>query len=185
MLENALQYSHTLLKEVVHADDIVIDATMGNGHDTKFLAELVGLNGTVYSFDIQKLALMNTTELLNQNNLTDRVKLIQDSHANIDHYVTETITGAIFNLGYLPGGDKTEITHASSTLTAIESCLELLKSNGRVILVCYYGHPGGKDELAQVQQFTSNLDQHQYQVLEYQFTNQIHHPPILIAIEKR
>lgn len=110
---------------------------------------------------------------------------LQYSHANIDHYVTETITGAIFNLGYLPGGDKTEITHASSTLTAIESCLELLKSNGRVILVCYYGHPGGKEELARVQQFTSELDQHQYQVLKYEFTNQIHNPPILIAIEKR
>ncbi len=36
--------------------DIVIDATMGNGHDTQFLAELVGENGHVYAFDIQESA---------------------------------------------------------------------------------------------------------------------------------
>lgn len=41
MLQTALHFSHQLLKEVVEPGDFVIDATMGNGHDTAFLAELV------------------------------------------------------------------------------------------------------------------------------------------------
>ena len=43
MLQTALHFSHQLLKEVVEPGDFVIDATMGNGHDTAFLAELVYL----------------------------------------------------------------------------------------------------------------------------------------------
>ena len=54
MLQTALHFSHQLLKEVVEPGDFVIDATMGNGHDTAFLAELVGPSGEVFAFDIQK-----------------------------------------------------------------------------------------------------------------------------------
>ena len=54
MLQTALHFSHQLLKEVVELGDFVIDATMGNGHDTAFLAELVGPSGEVFAFDIQK-----------------------------------------------------------------------------------------------------------------------------------
>ena len=39
------------LTEVVTQDDIVVDATMGNGHDTLFLAKLAK---QVYAFDIQE-----------------------------------------------------------------------------------------------------------------------------------
>ena len=34
--------------------DYAVDATLGNGHDTCFLAEIVGDNGKVFGFDIQK-----------------------------------------------------------------------------------------------------------------------------------
>lgn len=54
MLQTALHFSHQLLKEVVEPGDFVIDATMGNGHDTAFLAELVGPSGEVFAFDIKK-----------------------------------------------------------------------------------------------------------------------------------
>ncbi len=46
--------------------DFVIDATMGNGHDTAFLAELVGPSGEVFAFDIQKEALINTEQKVNR-----------------------------------------------------------------------------------------------------------------------
>ena len=64
MLQTALHFSHQLLKEVVEPGDFVIDATMGNGHDTAFLAELVGPSGEVFAFDIQKEALINTEQKL-------------------------------------------------------------------------------------------------------------------------
>ena len=41
-----------------------MDATVGNGHDTVFLARLVGETGKVIGFDIQEQAIKNTTERL-------------------------------------------------------------------------------------------------------------------------
>ena len=41
MLKTAMRYSHELLSEVAVTGDHVVDATMGNGHDTLFLAQLV------------------------------------------------------------------------------------------------------------------------------------------------
>ena len=35
-----LQMAHAFLLEVITKEDIVVDATMGNGHDTLFLARL-------------------------------------------------------------------------------------------------------------------------------------------------
>lgn len=63
--------------------------------------------------------------------------------------------------------------------------MKLLKPNGIIILVIYYGHPGGKQEKEQVLQFAKSIDQHQFNVLQYQFINQIHEPPILLALQKR
>ena len=75
-LKKILPYAKELLKTAAGEGDIVIDATMGNGHDTHFLAELVGESGHVYAFDIQEAALMNTAERLG-NEYKDRVTLIQ------------------------------------------------------------------------------------------------------------
>ena len=49
-----LEMAHQFLAEVITKEDVVVDATMGNGHDTAFLAQLAG---QVYAFDIQEQAL--------------------------------------------------------------------------------------------------------------------------------
>ncbi|MBF7119764.1 class I SAM-dependent methyltransferase [Pediococcus pentosaceus] len=186
MLDNAMQYSHQLLTEIVQPGDVVIDATMGNGHDTLFLSELVQSTGRVFSFDVQKAALEQTRALFeHQHQTLINVELIHASHDQIDHYVTEPITGAIFNLGYLPGGDKSIITHPTSTISAVQQSLNQLKIGGRIILVCYYGHPGGQEELQQLLSFVAELDQHHYSCLRYEFINQINNPPILLCIERK
>jgi tRNA A58 N-methylase Trm61 len=187
MLDNAMQFSHRLLTEVVRPGDHVIDGTMGNGHDTQFLAQLVGKQGQTFSFDIQAQALQKTRELLDTTlpEMVEQVTLIQASHDQISHYVTQPIQAAIFNLGYLPGGDKSIITHSNSTIAAIQQCLDLLTVGGRVVIVCYYGHPGGQAELDQLLAFVSKLDQKMFGCLRYEFINQIHCPPILLAIERK
>jgi ubiquinone/menaquinone biosynthesis C-methylase UbiE len=38
----ATSFVHHVLKGKINKNDVVIDATMGNGNDTVFLAELVG-----------------------------------------------------------------------------------------------------------------------------------------------
>lgn len=185
LIKSALNFSHDILESITKKGDYVIDATMGNGHDTQFLSELVGETGKVFSFDIQKTALSNTKQLLKNHN-NKNVELILDSHENFDNYIENNhITAIIYNLGYLPGGDKNLITKPKSTILSIKKGLDLLKKNGVIILVIYYGHPGGDYEKNQVFELTENLDQKKYNVLKYEFINQNNEPPILIAIEKK
>lgn len=183
-IEPALKYSHTILSQIILPNDTVIDATVGNGIDTEFLARTVKQNGHVYGFDIQEQAIKFTTKRLTDQHLDHQVTLIKDSHENIQKYIQEPIKAAIFNLGYLPGGDKNIITQPPKTITAIKNCLKLLEKNGMVVIVIYYGHAGGNDEKEALIKWTSQLNQKQYAVLQYQFINQIHCPPILLAIQK-
>lgn len=43
------------LENIINEDDVVIDATMGNGYDTVYLAKKVGPKGKVYAFDVQEI----------------------------------------------------------------------------------------------------------------------------------
>ena len=63
-----LEMAHQFLAEVITKEDVVVDATMGNGHDTAFLAQLAG---QVYAFDIQEQALVNTQERLEKLGLIE------------------------------------------------------------------------------------------------------------------
>lgn len=187
MLATAMRYSHTLLKEIITEGDWVIDATMGNGNDTLLMAELVGSSGKVFSFDIQKTAVEHTRKKLVEANLNDRVDLYLQGHETIDTLLPdeETIKACIFNLGYLPKSDKKIITLPHTTKLALEATLKRLLPKGRVIIVAYYGHNGGRNELEVIQEYCQSLPQEQYNVLSYQFINQKNSPPILFCIEKK
>ncbi|MBS4539953.1 class I SAM-dependent methyltransferase [Clostridium sp. D2Q-11] len=161
-----------------------VDATIGNGNDTLELAKRVGSNGKVYGFDIQKVAIDSSKELLEKNNLLDRVELICDSHERISEYINDKIDLAIFNLGYLPSGDHSIITKPNTTLKGIESVLYSLKENGILIVVVYYGHSGGKEEKIAVEKYLNKLDQRKFTVMKMDFINQINNPPFIFCIEK-
>lgn len=182
---NAVEFSHFLLKENVEEEELVVDATAGNGHDTKFLAELVKEGGAVYAFDIQDDAINNTAQLLNKNNLRKQCRLIKDNHANLGQYIDKKISAVIFNLGYLPGGDKKIITRSKNTTAALDQAVKLLKKKGIIILVIYSGHEGGKEEKEAVLKYTSELNHKKFNVLNYRFLNQVGSPPEIVAVKKR
>ena len=185
MLQTALHFSHQLLKEVVEPGDFVIDATMGNGHDTAFLAELVGPSGEVFAFDIQKEALINTEQKLTELNLLPQTTLFPLGHEHLHAVLDEEteITAAIFNLGYLPKSNKEIITKPATTKQALDGLLPHLVKGSRIILVVYYGHEGGSEELDLVTNYTQALPQDVYSVLRYEFINQKNQPPVLFCIE--
>lgn len=183
-LERVLQYAQTLLRASIQEGDIAVDATAGNGHDTLFLANLVGDNGYVYSFDVQKQAVNATLNRLLDHALEHRALVLKDGHENIAKYVTKPVAAAIFNLGYLPGSDHSVITRPNTTISAIESLLKLLKVGGMIVLVIYHGHDGGKEERDEVIRFVSELPQKYIHVLRYEFLNQKNDPPFIIALEK-
>lgn len=185
-MKGIIQYSHDLLAQSIDEGEIAIDATCGNGNDTLALSNLVGENGRVFAFDIQKQAIHTTKQLLDHHRRTN-VKLIHDSHANMTDYLkkTDQIGGAIFNLGYLPKSDKTVITKGDTTIAALEAILQQLKIDGITVLVVYHGHEGGQDEKTVLLQFVTQLNQKQFHVLRYGYINQKNNPPFVIAIKKR
>lgn len=188
MFTGIIPFAHNLLKDVIEENDIVIDATCGNGHDTLFLANLVGEHGHVYTFDVQAQAIEKTKELLAKNDV-ENVTSIHDSHAKINTYIPkeyqEKVSAAVFNLGYLPRSDKSIITQADSTIAALKQLLPYMRKSGRIVLVVYHGHEGGKEEKDAVVDFAEQLEQQLYQVIRYQFINQKNNPPFVVAIEKK
>lgn len=152
------------------------------------MAQLVGTSGRVYSFDIQETAIANTKARLSEHNCLTQATLIQASHENVKSLISVgdhgNIAGCIFNLGYLPGGDKQIVTKAETTLTAISDIFSLLKKEAIIVLVIYHGHNEGKKEKDQLLKFVTTLDQTKAHVLTYHFLNQKNNPPFIIAIEK-
>lgn len=187
MLQTALHYSHQLLKEIITPGDIVVDGTVGNGHDTLFLADLVGSQGRVYGFDVQGQAIETSRQKLSEAGFLSQTTLFHQGHETIAQVLPEDlcVKAAIFNLGYLPKSDKTIITQKETTLTALTSLLPKLAIGGRIIVVIYYGHEGGETEKEGVLDFVKAIPQREYNVLSYQFINQQNNPPILIAIERK
>jgi predicted methyltransferase len=184
ILKNSLSQSHELISRVVCNGDTVVDATAGNGNDTAFLAKLVGTGGQVYSFDIQQSALDTTRNKLEAENFMDRVKLINDGHQNMLKYVKEPIKAAMFNLGYLPGGDHNIGTRADTTIEAIKSSMELLVPHGIISIVVYYGGDSGFDEKNEVMNYIRTIDCKKFTVMQTEFVNQINCPPIFVCVER-
>ena len=184
-LNRSVNIARVFISQKVKEGDTVVDATAGNGNDTLFLAQSVGASGKVYSFDVQSQAIDNTKKLLDENGLSGNVTLIQDGHENLDSYIKEGIKVVVFNLGYLPGSDKSVSTNPKNTITAIGKALPLLVNGGAIFLAIYYGEPTGPEEKDRVLEFTSNLDQQQYNVSYLSLINQANNPPSLLSIEKR
>ena len=182
-------YAHQLVKERLHPGDRAIDATVGNGNDTLFLAEQAGRQGLVYGFDIQQGALDRTRERFTRSGRSmDNVQLILDSHARMAEHIAPVdhgrIAAAMFNLGYLPGADTSIITTAASTIPALNAALALLRPRGILTIVLYPGHEGGNAEASAVEAWASELPQTSAQVLCYKLLNKHARAPYLLAIEK-
>lgn len=174
-----LEMAHDFLREVITDQDTVVDATMGNGHDTLFLAKLAK---EVYAFDIQEQALVHTQKRLEEAGLAN-AHLLLKGHEEVDFYVNR-VKAAIFNLGYLPSADKSIITQPRTTIQAIDKLCHLLVKGGRIAIMIYYGHEGGDLEKDAVLDFVSQLPQQEFTVTSYRTLNQINHPPFLVMIEK-
>lgn len=183
--KNAVEISKMIMERSILFGDTVIDCTVGNGNDTIRLARLVGSNGKVFGFDIQNKAIESTRNKLKDKNLLERVILINDGHENLLYYVKEKVNFVVFNLGYLPQGDKSIITRPDTTIKAIEESLKILIPGGIILITCYISHNGGLEEMEKVEEYLSNLNQKEYSTLKFRFINQINNPPILYGVEKQ
>ncbi len=160
----------------VKKDDHVLDMTLGNGFDALKLSKLASV---VTAFDIQEKAISISKERLVEHNIKN-VTFVCDSHENYQNYVNH-VDGAIFNLGFLPSGDKTITTKATITIETIKLLLE--EPELRFILVtCYQGHEEGKKESLLLLSYLETLEK-PFQVSTYQMLNKTDAPFVLL-IEK-
>ena len=179
------EWCHHFMKEYVRPGDFCIDATMGNGYDTKLLCQLVGEKGRVLAFDIQNLAYENTLKRLQNSDLPQNYRLILDSHSHMNQYVdADSVNCIIFNFGYLPGGDHNLATKANSSIAAIEQGLVLLKKGGFMSLCIYSGGDSGFEERDALLSYLKTLDHKKYLVILSSYYNRPKNPPIPVLIWK-
>ncbi|EXB36997.1 hypothetical protein L484_018376 [Morus notabilis] len=190
--KKATEVAHRVWERVVRKGDTVIDATCGNGYDTLTLLKMVAdesHQGRVYGLDVQKAALESTSSLLEQSvssNEKELVKLFHKCHSKMAEVLPGDILVRLvaFNLGYLPGGDKTVITEPQTTLEALKVAKNILMPGGLISLVVYVGHPGGCQELETVQEFSSELSVDNWICCKFQMLNRPLSPVLIFLFKK-
>ncbi len=181
---NAVELMYFLLDSFKLDVKYILDMTLGNGKDAFKLLEKYD-NTFLYGFDIQIDAIENTHNKLYKVFPNDRFVLINDDHQNVLSYIDKKVDLVIYNLGYLPGGDKNIKTCANSTIKSLDKVLNnLLNISGLVFIVSYTGHPGGSEEFDELQKYLEKLNQKEFQIINFNFPNQTNYPPKLIVIER-
>jgi SAM-dependent methyltransferase len=157
-LEQARHYWKNLLTPT----DVVIDATCGNGKDTAYLSQLVP-EGKVYSLDIQEEALIQAKK----NVASSNVVFLLQSHASLPSF--EPVKLVVYNLGYLPGGNKKITTMTESTLQSLEAASGIVKRGGALSITCYPGHLEGAREEKAVIAWIYQLNSLKWDVTHHQW----------------
>lgn len=175
-----VDFAKVLMKDFINNLDkeniVCVDATLGNGNDSLYLSKLLNNKGSIYAYDIQEQALINSNNLFIENNVTN-VTMKKVSHEFIEE---ENIDLAIFNLGYLPGFDKTIKTTKETSLKALNNLLPRMNKENMLIIICLYiGHEEGMEESIILDNYVKNLSSSDYLVSKYQNYNRPTSPYIL------
>lgn len=174
---NISDLSHYIIENFTLDKEIAIDATLGNGFDTDFLSNLFN---KVYAFDIQEEACSNYIK-----NKKDNVIVINDSHHLFKNYIYEGVSCIMYNLGFLPGGDKNITTLHKTSLESIKEGLDLLKSGGIMTICIYRGHYEGKIEESCILEYLKTLPKNQFGVMIQSYLNRQEISPLLVVVEKK
>ncbi|MBS5927797.1 MAG: class I SAM-dependent methyltransferase [Clostridium sp.] len=171
------EISHHIINNFLENKNVAIDGTLGNGYDTDFLSENFN---RVYSFDVQKIACDNYKGKNKEN-----VNVINDSHHKFKEYIDEGVDCIMYNLGFLPGGDKSVTTMHETSLQSIKEGLQLLNNGGIMTICIYRGHNEGKKEESCILDYVVSLPKNKFGVMEHSFLNRSEVAPMLIVIEKK
>lgn len=177
------QLAQELTADAIRPGDTVVDATVGNGFDTCFLAQLVGPQGAVIGYDVQQCAIDATRARLTAAGL-ENVDLRLESHVALAALERGSLSAVMFNLGYLPRADHTVTTRAESSLVAVRAAVDAVRGGGVVSVLCYRGHDGGDEESDAVERLVCSLDE----VIDVQrFESSPPKPtsPVLLFLKKR
>ena len=190
LFHSHLDLAHQFCKQILKPGDLAIDATCGNGHDTLFIAPLIltPTMGTLHTFDIQQLALDQTKELLKKNlskPLIQRIILHKKCHSQFSPDIQpESVSLIVYNLGYLPSGDKSITTVLNTTSQSVSKALTLIQLGGLISITCYPGHVEGQKEEEALLQWSKALSPKEWSCSYHRLTNR-HLCPSLFLIQKK
>lgn len=178
--------AQNLAKRYLVRGSIAIDATCGNGIDTLFLAEQVGSTGVVYGLDIQERAIEFVRKKLVEVGMLSQCRLVVGCHSQLNSIVNPAHAGVVsvvmFNLGYLPLGDKSIVTKPETTLAALDQASELVRQGGLISVLSYPGHAGGLEEANCIAKWVGRREM-SFQAEKFQDLNNVN-SPILWALTK-
>jgi Putative rRNA methylase len=187
LISPVLTLAHDYVRRVLLPGDLAVDATVGNGHDTLFLANCVGSAGKVVGCDIQPVALQQASARLRAAGVLERVELLLLGHERLAGWFAAAaadvrVKAAMFNLGYMPGTDHSLATCAQTTIPALESLLTLMAQGGIITAVLYSGHPGGLAETKAVLDWVYALPPGRASFAIFQPQHTRRPAPLLVAI---
>lgn len=171
--QSFIELYQSIVKNYVKNKKVAVDCTLGRGNDAIFLESIFE---KVYAFEIQKEAI---DDFKNKNS---NVIVLHESHEKI-FLIKEDLDFVIYNLGYLPKGDKTITTQAESTLISIKNAMKKLCKWGIIIIVTYPGHEEGKREQVELLKYLKDIDKSIWGVMHHEIINR-EKSPSLILIEK-
>jgi len=146
--------AHEWITPALSTGAMAVDATTGAGRDTLFLSRAVGSSGRVHAFDIQPQALAGARASLTAAGLAGRVRWHLECHSRAARSIEPARPDAImFNLGWLPGGDRAVVTRPQTTITALDALAAQLRTGGRLSVIAYRGHAGGSEEATAVSEW--------------------------------
>ncbi len=150
LITSHLAFAYEQWKAVVRPGCCLIDATCGNGKDTLRLAQLIDGTGLVLALDIQRQAIEHSERLLSEHLSCEQrkqVHLVHQSHETFPKIAYQKpVQLIVYNLGYLPGGNKELTTMTEATLNSLNAAMSLLSPGGLICITCYPGHEEGKKE---------------------------------------
>lgn len=199
LLTQTVSVAMTITRSYLREGDTAIDATCGNGHDTLALAQAVGRNGRILAIDLQEEAILASKGLLSAHQI-DNVDFVQGSFVHLEEHwrawmenmergMTAEMASApkaiVFNLGYLPGGDKKVTTRTEDTLVAVQQALSIIAPGGIVTMVLYPGHEEGAREREALLEFAKELPAFRFHAAYVGFPNQKKNPPEILWITKK
>lgn len=156
-----LKMAHFLWKEHLNIGDVAIDATCGNGYDTQALAKLILAKNTgkLYAIDIQEVAIKTTQKRLKESLKDEEFNEVTFHLASHEEFPSDWLKPnlIVYNLGYLPNGDKSITTRSDHTLKSLQNAYNLLNKNGMLSITCYPGHPEGLRESKAILNWLTSL----------------------------
>lgn len=192
-----LKIAHELWAKHLQPGNCAVDATCGNGHDLIYLAELTisaepakipNPLPKLFAYDVQSTALLRAQSRARRaltESQFERVCWLERCHSQIgEAEKTAPLALVVYNLGYLPGGNKELVSRAETTVASLQLAMQKLTCRGAISITCYPRHVQGHREWLAVRSWAGALNPKDWNICQYSWLNRPLSPVLFWAQKK-